>query len=146
MDHFYLNDELRQQLLESAAWTKAGISPILESDSEETSEEETLEEGYKARKTKKKSSKRMAPPMSCEDTDHEDGEEVEDLEEAVHVCPLCTSQLDEALEEEAILEHLDIVLGLVDRLSQINEGEENVDSIIEDALVDLLYPEDSYEG
>ena len=138
MDHFYLNDELRQQLLESAAWTKAGISPILESDSEETSEEETLEEAYRA----KKASKRMAPSMSCEDTDHEDGEEVEEIEEAVHVCPLCTSQLDEALEEEAIVEHLNVVMGLVDRLSQINEGEENIEDVIADALAELLFSEE----
>ena len=141
MDHFYLNDELRQQLLESAAWSKAGISPITESASEETSEEETLEESYKAKNTRK-GSKRKAHSMSCEDTDHEDGEEAEEIEEAVHVCPLCTSQLDEALEEEAIVEHLNVVMGLVDRLSQLNEGEENVEDVIVDALAELLFSEE----
>lgn len=141
MDHFYLNDELRQQLLESAAWSKAGISPITESASEETSEEETLEEGYRAKKPRK-GSKRKAPSMSCEDTDYEDGEEFEEIEEAVHVCPLCTSQLDEALEEEAIVEHLNVVMGLVDRLSQLNEGEENVEDVIVDALAELLFSEE----
>ncbi len=84
----------------------------------------------------------MAPSMSCEDTDHEDGEEVEDIEEEVHVCPLCTSQLDEALEEEAIVEHLNVVMGLVDRLSQLNEGEENVEDVIVDALAELLFSEE----
>ena len=69
-----LSDELRNQLLESAAWGKAGITPVM-------NEEKAVE-----------------------------------------------------TEEEAV----EVVLGLVDRLSQMNEGDEDVDAVIDSALEDLL--------
>lgn len=112
-----LSDELRNELLEAAAWGKAGIN-ITETREVQAEEQETLEEG------KTKASRTEQPVI--------------EEEEAVHVCPLCISQLDEAIDEESLLEHLDVVMGLVDRLSQINEGEEDVDSVIEEALADLL--------
>ena len=43
MDHMKLSDELRQQLLESAAWGKAGITPTLTEAKTEDSEEEVIE-------------------------------------------------------------------------------------------------------
>tara|TARA_R110002051_G_scaffold167858_1_gene238530 strand:- start:5462 stop:5806 length:345 start_codon:yes stop_codon:yes gene_type:complete len=101
-----LTDELRAQLLESAAWGKAGITPVMNEEAEATVEE--------------------------------DAPEAEELEEAKHVCPLCTSHLDEQISEDTLLEHLDIVMGLVDRLSQINEGDDDADEIIDAALEDLL--------
>ena len=110
MDHTKLSDELRNQLLEAAAWGKAGITPVL-SEATETVKQET-----EAAET----------------------EEVEELQEACHVCPLCTSELEEQISEESLLEHLDVVLGLVDRLSQINEGDEDIDEVIDAALQDLL--------
>ena len=112
-----LSDELRNQLLEAAAWGKAGIN-ITETREVQAEEQETLEEG------KTRASRKERPVI--------------EEEEAVHVCPLCISQLDEAIEEDALLEHLDVVMGLVDRLSQINEGDEDVDAVIEEALTDLL--------
>ena len=57
---------------------------------------------------------------------------------SVHVCPLCTSQLDESIDEDRILEHLDVIMGLVDRLSQLQEGEEDVESVIDQTLAELL--------
>ena len=109
MDHMRLTDELRTQLLEAAAWGKAGIKVTLNEDGgreEEGEEEEEVEE--------------------------------EVVEEAIHVCPLCVSQLDEAIDEERILEHLDVVMGLVDRLSQLNEGDEDIDTVIDETLAELL--------
>jgi hypothetical protein len=122
MDHMKLSDELRQQLLESAAWGKAGISVTQSKDSNRVDEEtEQVDEG--------------GP--------EEDQEQLE--EEAVHVCPLCVSLLEEPIEEESILEHLNVVMGLVDRLSQINEDEEDVESVIDNALEDLLLPDTDEE-
>jgi len=122
MDHMKLSDELRQQLLESAAWGKAGISVPQSKDSNRVDEEtEQVDEG--------------GP--------EEDQEQLE--EEAVHVCPLCVSLLEEPIEEESILEHLNVVMGLVDRLSQINEDEEDVESVIDNALEDLLLPDTDEE-
>ena len=70
----------------------------------------------------------------------EEFEEAEEevVEEAIHVCPLCVSQLDESIDEERILEHLDVVMGLVDRLSQLNEGDEDIDTVIDETLAELL--------
>ena len=112
MDHMNLSDELRNQLLEAAAWSKAGINPMLSEAKEAVEQEETVEV--------------------------EETEEVQELEESTHVCPLCSSHLDEQISEEALLEHLDVVLGLVDRLSQLNEGDEDIDQVIDTALEDLL--------
>ena len=119
MDHMRLSDELRQQLMESAAWGKLGIN--VEANDAVAEEQETLEEG-----TAKVSEEEAEEAVN------------EEEEAAVHVCPLCISQLDEAIDEEALLEHLDVVLGLVDRLSQLNEGDEDIDAVIDETLEALL--------
>jgi len=147
MDHYRLSDELRQQLLENAAWGKAGVAPRLD-------ESETLEEkkscGSKSGKMRKGKASMPAPEepakkMDYSHTEHEDAEGAEELEEAAHVCPLCTSQLDEAIDEERILEHLNVVVGLVDRLTQLQEGEEgDIESIIDETLAELLF-DDEFE-
>ena len=125
-----LSDELRQQLLESAAWGKVGIDMQGQENLEEGSETEELEEGTK-KGGSRKTARRAYEPSKQQQVAEE--EEVE-----VHVCPLCTSQLSEAIDEDALVEHLDVVLGLVDRLSQLNEGEEDVESVIDETLYDLL--------
>ena len=130
MDHMNLSDELRQQLLESAAWGKVGIDMQGQENLEEGSETEELEEGTK-KGGSRKTARRAYEPSKQQQVAEE--EEVE-----VHVCPLCTSQLSEAIDEDALVEHLDVVLGLVDRLSQLNEGEEDVESVIDETLYDLL--------
>lgn len=119
MDHYRLSDELRQQLLENAAWGKADITPRLD--------EAVVEEAYKKKKAKK-------PEREDCDTEYEDAEEAEELAEDVHVCPLCTSQLAEAIDEESLLEHLDMVTALIDRLSQLNEGDEDIEDIIDQTI------------
>lgn len=133
MDHYRLSDELRQQLLENAAWGKAGVAPRLD---EGACEDMPSKKAKKAKKAKK-------------EEDMEEAEEVdfegEELAEATHVCPLCTSHLDEAIDEERILEHLNVVVGLVDRLTQLQEGEEgDIESIIDETLAELLF-DDEFE-
>lgn len=132
MDHMKLTDELRQQLMEAAAWGKAEITPT-----------ERLDE----RRTKKAKAKNTSPDDEEyeEATEHEDAEDAEELEEAVHVCPLCTSQLDESIDEERILEHLNVVMGLVDRLSQLNEEDEDIDTVIDETLAELLLQSEEEE-
>ena len=101
-----LSDELRQQLMESAAWGKAGITPRLDESQSEVEETEEAEEV---------------------------------VNEVAHVCPLCVSELYEAIDEERILEHLNVVVGLVDRLSQLNEGDEDVETVIDETIQELLF-------
>ena len=119
-----LSDELRKQLLESASWGKAGI----------TLTEGVVEEAAKA----VKDDKAMEPKKKAK-KDKKEEEEVH-CEEAVHVCPLCISQLDEAIDEESLLEHLNVVVGLVDRLSQLQEGDEDIETVIDETIQELLFP------
>ena len=108
-----LTDELRNQLMESAVWKDEKIASRLD-ESGEVEESEEFEEA----------------------------EEAEELEEGAHVCPLCVSQLDESIDEERILEHLNVVLGLVDRLSQLNEGDEDIESVIDETIAELLFADE----
>jgi DNA repair exonuclease SbcCD ATPase subunit len=112
MDHMKLSDELRKQLLESAAWGKAGI---------------VLSEGIVEEAAKREGTREYLE------------------EEAVHVCPLCISQLDEEIDEESLLEHLNVVVGLVDRLSQLQEGDEDIETVIDETIQELLFPESEEE-
>ena len=147
MDHMNLSDELRKQLLESAAWGKAGIV-LSEGIVDDVKEAVDLDEDYRKGYPKKgikpgtkaaKKEEEEQKKMQMAHTEHEDAEGSEELEEAVHVCPLCVSQLEEAIDEERILEHLDVVVGLIDRLSQLNEGDEDVDTIIDETIEELLF-------
>lgn len=120
MNHINLNDEFRQKLLESAAWGKAGI------DATASSEENTLNES------------------SEEQLEQEEQEE--QLEEEAHICPLCTSQLDEAIDADRVLEHMEIIAGVLDRLDQINESEEiDLDALIAEVASEILM-ESEYES
>lgn len=128
MNHMELSDELRRQLLESAAWGKAGVAPRLD-ESETIEEEAILDEAKKPEKAKKKK--------------EEDEEKME--ESVTHICPLCTSELHESLDSDTIMEHLDVVMALVDRLSQLNEGEEDLDELIDETLADALFGQEEIE-
>ena len=140
MDHMKLTDELRQQLMEAAVWKNDEISSRLD-ESSAVEEVEELEEktscGSKAKKAMKPGKK-----MDYAHSEYEDDEDAEELEEAAHVCPLCVSQLDESIDEERILEHLNVVLGLVDRLSQLNEGDEDIESVIDETIAEILFADE----
>jgi hypothetical protein len=114
MNHIKLNDEYRQRLLESAAWGKVGV------------------DSGKAPKTE----------MVNEEAEVEATEEEEVVEEAAHVCPLCISPLEEAIEQERVLEHLELVAAVLDRLDQINESEEDLDSVIAECVRAILLEND----
>ena len=139
MDHMKLTDELRQQLMEAAVWKNDEIATRLD-ESSAAEEVEELEEKKSCGSKAKKDKKAMKDDY-MEDTEH-DEEEGEELEEAAHVCPLCVSQLDESIDEERILEHLNVVLGLVDRLSQLNEGDEDIESVIDETIADILFADE----
>lgn len=128
-----LSDELRRQLLESAAWGKAGVAPRLD-------ESETVEEA--------KAAKPAAPAEKEEKKKEEKEEKKEEMdgkESTTHICPLCTSELNESLDPDTIMEHLDVVMALVDRLSQLNEGDEDLDDVIDATLADALFGQEELE-
>ena len=135
MNHHDLSDELRTQLIESAAWGKAGITPRLT--------EEVVNEKKKSAKDKKEDKKEGGDPKAFgrekgDKSQTHSGEDDTQCEETAHACPLCASELSEAIDEERLLEHLNIVVGLVDRLSQLQEGDEDIDTVIDETLAELL--------
>ena len=138
MDHMKLTDELRQQLMEAAVWKNDEIAARLD-ESSAVEELEELEEKTSCGSNRAKKAKK---PMEYQHSEYEDDEGAEELEEDVHVCPLCVSQLDESIDEERILEHLNVVLGLVDRLSQLNEGDEDIESVIDETIADILFADE----
>lgn len=147
MDHMKLTDELRQQLMEAAVWKNDEIAARLdesggEEEVVEVEEEEELDEMACGSKKSMRKGKKGKKAMDYAHSEYEDGEDAEELEEAVHVCPLCVSQLDESIDEERILEHLNVVLGLVDRLSQLNEGDEDIESVIDETIADILFADE----
>ena len=144
MNHMELSDELRRQLLESAAWGKAGVTRL-----DEKSDCASDGGGYAApagSKTATKGKKANKPKeMENQSSEYEDAEGAEELEETTHICPLCTSELNESLDPDVIMEHLDVVMSLVDRLSQLNEGDEDLDEIIDETLADALFGQEEIE-
>lgn len=141
MDHFNLNDELRQKLMESAGWQKAGVELIQEADSD--CEDDAPKGKGKKKEAKKKEDDQVKDAQVEEEVDvdeYEDDEE--DMYEEVHVCPLCVSQLDDPIDEERIYEHLNVVIGMVDRLTQMNEGDEDVEAVIAETVREILLQDD----
>ena len=135
MNHHDLSDELRAQLIESAAWGKAGITPRLD----EAKKDDGQSKGDKGK------DKDDPDAKDFEDGGDRKGDksktkkgEKDFEEETAHACPLCASELSEAIDEDRLLEHLDIVVGLVDRLSQLQEGEEDIDTVIDETIAELL--------
>ena len=150
MDHMKLTDELRQQLMEAAVWKDTEITARLDESGEveeaaDGTQEVVHPSGEKLKVTHKQAAARAkyAKKGIKDDTEYEDGEDAEELEEAsAHVCPLCVSELDESIDEERILEHLNVVLGLVDRLSQLQEGDEDIESVIDETIAELLFTDE----
>jgi hypothetical protein len=77
----------------------------------------------------------------------QDVQEEEQIEEAVeaHVCPLCESQLEEAISDEQLAEHVDFMVGVISEMEDItdedltelaeeiaaDESEEDEDQVVE---------------
>ena len=138
MDHMKLSDELRKQLLESAAWGKAGVvlsEGIVDDVKEAVDLDENARKGYGAAAP---AGSKKAKKMEAVKAAKEDEKEEVKCEETVHVCPLCVSQLEESIDEDRILEHLNVVVGLVDRLGQLQEGDEDIETVIDETIAELL--------
>ena len=146
MDHMKLSDELRNHIIEAAAWGKADVEVRLNENKEKgyggkKGDDSATDEGEEDFTTKKGKDKKTGKGKAYKTSKNQDDEEgTEGLKcEEVHACPLCASQLDEAIEEERLLEHLNVVMGLVERLSQLDESDEqDIDSVIDAALDELL--------
>jgi hypothetical protein len=131
--------------MESASWEKAGFEVERVDESVETEERLTygIDESQGGRKRKTMAKMPMAKkPMAKKMEEADEVEDAEEISEDVHVCPLCVSQLEEPIDEERLVEHLDVVFGLADPLSQLNEGDEDVEEVIANALTDLLFDEE----
>lgn len=66
-------------------------------------------------------------------------EQIEEAAEA-HVCPLCESQLEEAISDEQLAEHVDFMVGI------INEMEDISDDDLTELAEELVSDEDDQEG
>jgi type I site-specific restriction endonuclease len=60
----------------------------------------------------------------------------EQLEEAVeaHVCPLCESQLEEAISDEQLSEHVDFMVSVISEMEDITD--EDLDELAEEIATD----------
>jgi len=60
----------------------------------------------------------------------------EQIEEAVeaHVCPLCESQLEEAITDEQLAEHVDFMVGVISEMEDITD--EDLDELAEEIVSD----------
>ena len=130
MNHHDLSDELRAQLIESSSWGKAGISPRLDEGMKKVDKSKDKPEDKADFETGERKGDKSNEKSKKGEKDFE--------EETAHACPLCASELSEAIDEDRLLEHLDIVVGLVDRLSQLQEGEEDIDTVIDETIAELL--------
>jgi len=74
-----------------------------------------------------------------------DDTQEEQIEEAVeaHVCPLCESQLEDAISDEQLAEHVDFMVGIINEMEDISDddltelAEELVSDDAEDDQEDL---------
>jgi DNA repair exonuclease SbcCD ATPase subunit len=66
----------------------------------------------------------------------QDVQEEEQIEEAVeaHVCPLCESQLEEAISDEQLAEHVDFMVGVISEMEDITD--EDLDELAEEIVSD----------
>jgi hypothetical protein len=68
--------------------------------------------------------------------------EEEQIEEAVeaHVCPLCESQLEEAISDEQLAEHVDFMVGVISEMEDITD--EDLEELAEEIVSDETEEED----
>jgi len=95
---FDLADEVYADILNSPVWAAQGIKVKIE---------------------EKKEEQKADQKAVNESTEVESDEEV-------HTCPLCESQLETAISDERIQEHIDYVLDVVNEtIEALNESEED---------------------
>mgnify|MGYP006275844937 CR=1 FL=1 len=96
MKHNVLKEEV-DQILSQAFWNKGGVK-LTESVAPEAVE----------------------APAQVEETPAEE----ETVNEEAHVCPLCESHLEAPISDEQLSEHLDLMIDIIDEMSQLTEGED----------------------
>jgi DNA repair exonuclease SbcCD ATPase subunit len=103
-----------EQLISQSFWGKSGVSLT------ENTEQQVAEEAVEAEE---------APS------------EAEVVEEQAHVCPLCESHLEEAISDEQLTEHIEMMLGIINEMNDISDEEleaieEEIDSELGEEEVD----------
>lgn len=85
-------------------------------------------------------------PQAQEQVQEEVPAEEEQLEEAVeaHVCPLCESQLEEAISDEQLAEHVDFMVGIINEMEDISD--DDLTEIAEELEADVEEQEDLDEA
>lgn len=75
-------------------------------------------------------------PQAQEQGQEEVPAEEEQIEEAVegHVCPLCESQLEEAISDERLAEHVDFMVGVISEMEDITD--EDLTELAEELVSD----------
>lgn len=66
-------------------------------------------------------------------TDDTQEEQIEEAVEA-HVCPLCESQLEEAISDEQLAEHVDFMVGVISEMEDITD--EDLTELAEEIVSD----------
>jgi hypothetical protein len=84
-------------------------------------------------------------PLTEGNTNGQDEEEVIEEEEEGHTCPLCASHLEEEIDEDSLVEHLSIVMGILERLETINEDTDEDGDLVDEVLNDILEEDEQDE-
>ena len=95
-----VHGDIAKALLEGSNWATAGLKV---SDNEE-----------------------VEAKVVAESTEEATEETIQEAEE-VHSCPLCLTELNEAISDEQIVEHLDNVLTIMDVIEESFEGDEEAE-------------------
>lgn len=89
-------------------------------------------------------------PQAQEQVQEEVPAEEEQLEEAVeaHVCPLCESQLEEAISDEQLAEHVDFMVGIINEMEDISDDDltELAEELVSEEVEDDSDEEQIEEG
>jgi hypothetical protein len=89
-------------------------------------------------------------PQAQEQVQEEVPAEEEQLEEAVeaHVCPLCESQLEEAISDEQLAEHVDFMVGIINEMEDISDDDltELAEELVSEEVEDDSDEEQVEEG
>ncbi len=125
MKHYVLSDDLRARLLESADW--GSINVTLAEAKEKLAKKDEVKPEVKAQE---------APVQEDETSEDEELDAL--VEQALHTCPLCLTEMEETLDEDRILEHLDVAAEIIERVNLLNEEDENIEDLLSEALSSLF--------
>lgn len=112
MNHKNVLKEEVDQIMKQAFWGKGGISLNESVDTQEAQEAQEV----------------IDTPVEAE---------VEQVNEETHSCPLCESTLEEAISDEKLTEHIEMMLGIINEMSDISDEElEAIEEEFEDEEVE----------